>query len=66
MPPTTSRPLRPLLRFGHLVPFAALALYGLLVLALIYGLNLSQQRLAAAGLLTLSAPSACRLRRCEG
>jgi len=28
-------------------------LYGLLVLALIYGLNLSQQRLAAAGLLTL-------------
>ena len=28
-------------------------LYGLLILALIYGLNLSQQRLAAAGLLTL-------------
>ena len=28
-------------------------LYGLLVLALIYGLNLSQQRLAAAGLLSL-------------
>ena len=28
-------------------------LYGLLILALIYGLNLSQQRLAAAGLLSL-------------
>jgi len=33
MPPPSSRPLRPLLRFGPLVPFAALALFGLVVLA---------------------------------
>ncbi len=33
MPPISSRHLRPLHRFGHLIPFAVLALYGLLVLA---------------------------------
>ena len=41
---------------GSIEVFSSLqgtVLYGLLILALIYGLNLSQQRLAAAGLLTL-------------
>ena len=32
MPPIPSRHLRPLIRFGHLIPFATLALFGLVIL----------------------------------